>query len=393
MRPSALKKIKAYDIRKDGSKAILEILDEPQGYSRKYEILQKIALKRLRSDIKVQNGLDELLEIGFIEIFTASSGDKRIRIRKTIWDRDPRVIGLEHSLIKEKFNTSARWINPRNVIRDVRTMIQKDLQKKPSHQAVECHLKLFLSQNKHAVNESGLIRLARFDQNQNLLKSNNRTPSTIFDSVESTKSAPLEDQNRDKDEFKEDIYDTDMDFSFASDLFTTGGDDEEFISDNDPNDAGVHGIDIDIFGGPFSSDNTSAELADKKLNIINKIERSDYLAGISAYFSSNQYINIKAGFNELDIEIDKIRLNILYNPSPIEIIVSYEREVDNTIALDALRLYSKTDMLAQLSLNSLGGKERLLARLKIPILKYDSSELNGMIEKMIHEAITIGKLR
>jgi hypothetical protein len=379
----ALKKIRAYGIRKQGSKTIIELLDKAKGYSRKFDVLRRLAITNLGSERKFQNGLKELETVEFIKILKLGYVSKRIKLDERVWEREPDEIKLEHKFIEKRLNQSARWLNRKNLLRTIRNEASSGT----SYIATKVHLNLFLSLNKHDVDEKGLIRLAKFRSTEKKpLSQKNNYNLPLFDpfpeipqkvvSLKNKETAVIEDEidlNNDEDIF------SNTDFGRENKNGYVGDSNEKLNEES---------IDQNIFGG--SLDNVNPQ--DRSLDPLNDERNIEYLKSISNKLSQTKDIDISAAFNELTIKVSKINITITHDPSRQEISATSHHKLKYFDVIEALRMFSKSGMISQLAIDTIKGTDFFLLRKCIPVNKYDMLEIMSIIERMIYEAIQFEKI-
>lgn len=222
MKVPASQKISAYEFRKEGTKTIIELLDGAQGYSRKLDVLRRLANQKLKSERKFSNGLRELDEVGFVKITETVGKAKRIKLHKHMWDRNLDIIKLEHNLIGKRLKQSDRWLNPKTLVRYIRNTVEQKTTIKPSYYAVAVHLKIILNQHKHYENKRGLIRLEEFRVKEEKSLPQKHNYGSLFDFVpkEPEQISPLTEH--------ETTDDSEIDFEQNEDIFNNNLPDNKY---------------------------------------------------------------------------------------------------------------------------------------------------------------------
>lgn len=393
MKVPASKKISAYGVRKEGAKTIVDLLDEAQGYSRKFDVLSRLANKQLKSERKFNNGLLELERIGFVKITDANGKAERIKLDKRIWDRNPDIIKLEHKLIGERLNQSGRWLSLKTLIRDIRNTIEQRTSAKPSHYAVDVHLKIILDQHEYDENESGLIRLAKYRFKEEVSLPKKYHNASLFDYAK--KSEPIAPLKNDKPPVIGNK--NEIDFDQDKDIFENDQPNNEYegLYDNEE-DLLEGGIDQDIFGGTSIDDESKFSVETiiaKNENSKNHVVSNNFLKTLSTKLSQTKGLDISESFNEFLIKINAITITITFNPSRQELSAKSLHVLKGSAIIEALRIFGKSDMIGQLAIDTIKGIDFLLLRKKILVTKYDISEVTSMVERIIYEAIQIQELK
>lgn len=387
----ASEKISAYGFRKEGEKTIIELLDEAQGYSRKFDVLLRLANKKLKSECKFNNGLRELEVVGFVKIIETGDTAKRIKLDKRVWDRNPDIIKVEHKLIGERLNQNGRWLSPKTLIRDIRKTVEQKTKTKPSHFAVDVHLKIILDQQEHDEIKNGLIRLAKFrvEEETSLPKKDNNL--SLFDYVHK-KSEPIAPLTNDETPVVDNENKNEIDFDQDEDIFGNNHSDDEYenIYDSDE-DSLEGGINQDIFGGSSTDDEN--KFREETIIDENENSKNNFLKTISTKLSQTKELNISEAFNEFSIKINDITIKITYDPSRQELSATSLHDLKGIVITEALRLYGKSDMIGQLAIDTIKGIDFLLLRKRILVTKYDISEIMSIVERIIYEAIQLQKLK
>ena len=391
---SESKKISAYGFRKEGAKTIIELLDEAQGYSRKFDVLLRLANKKLSSERKFNNGLRKLEVVGFVKIIGTGDTAKRIKLDKRVWDRNPDIIKLEHKLIGERLNQSGRWLSPKTLVREIRNTVEQRTKTKPSHFAVDVHLKIILDQHKHDENKNGLIRLAKFRVEEKASRPKKDDNLSLFDYVHK-KSEPIAPPSNDGTSVVDN--ENEIDFDQDEDIFENNHSDNEYeeLYDSDE-DSLEGGIDQDIFGGSSIDDESKfpeETIIDENENSKNHVGANNFLKPISTRLSQKKGLHISESFNEFSIKINDITIKITYDPSRQELSAASVHDLEGIVITDALRLFGKSDMIGQLAIDTIKGIDFLVLSKRILVTKYDISEIMSMVERIIYEAIQLQKLK
>lgn len=389
MKATAIQKANAYGFRKEGTKVILEILDSAQGYSRKSEVLERLAAKQLKSEQKYINGFKELESVGFIKIIETQESSSRIKLEKRLWEREIETIKLEHELIEVRLNENARWLNKKNIIRNVRSLLETATNSKQPHYSVEVHLEIILAQSKYETNESGLIRLSNNYSQKDIstAKSGNVQSQFPFTPLPNRNTPLGLEPNNISDNGQDEI-----DFDLDEDIFTENA---VSSSEYDNSSSSVSAITENVFGGSVSDDiqdiqTENLESAEKVTPIISASNK--YLEIISQAFSEKGF-DISENFNELILKIHDIIATVSYDPSRLEILITSSHELENIPIIDALRLFGKADMIGQIAIDSILNRDFLLIKKRILTTRYQQQEVVSMIEKIIYEAFQLNKLR
>jgi hypothetical protein len=390
MKVPASKIINAYGFRKEGAKTIIKILDGAQGYSRKFEVLLRLANRELKSERKLNNGLKELEAVGFVKISKAGDKAKRIKLDKRIWNRDVEVINLERAYILKRLNQNGRWLSPKTLTRDTRNIIEQSTSKKPLHSVVDAHLKIILGQHKHNVNESGLVRLAKFRvANEPFLIQKNINTSAFNNLHKETEQISTRTN-------PETHISNGIDFEEDDDIFGNNspenGDEETYDNDENSNEVG---IDEDIFGPPPGGNETEiTEITIANDEVFpNRNLTHDYFKKVSEKLYRKEILHISESFNELSIKVDDITITITNDPSRNELLVISQHELTDSEIMEALRMYGKSDMIGQLGIETKRGVDFLFLRKRIFAFRYKISEILSMVERIIYESIQLQKIK
>jgi len=376
MSDTVLEKIKAYGLNKRAIRVILGLLDSVQGYSRKYDVLQQLAVRETISERKFINSLIQLENIKFIEIIKENDKPTRVKLDKRIWNREPTTIQFEAQLIKDCLNTNTnRWINTQTKIRYIRQITEQHSGSKPLYHAVEIHFLMSLNKHKYKTNKAGRIKLI-----DNGISVPEPTP---------TPDRKPEEEAPDEEGIDQNIFSTPK--KDSDDIFSPESDREP--EDETPDE---EGIDQNIFGTPQEGKNNES-LSETKQNDIpplkSNINSNTYLNSILDKLSSKQGLKISESYNELKIHYDSIIITVSYNPSHKELLLESQHELETTEIIEALKIFCKSDMLGQLAIDTKRNIDWLLLRKRINIHKYEIDEIILIIDRVIYEAIQLQKLK
>ena len=393
IKESASKKITAYGFRKPGTKSIIHLLDDAQGYSRKFEVLERIAIRELKSKKKFYNGFQELKNIGFVKVRN-NTKSQQVKMDKRLWDRDSLEIKIEHQLIYERLTQSARWLKKESLIRDIRNAIKAKTRNKPAHYAVDVHLQFILTISEYTENNNGLIRLAKFDSSENETATNKQTSLFNLIQTEQSRQSTKNESSRIENDIDE------IDFDDDEDIFETLKDnpDQEDIYNND------NEINHDIFGNSNIDDGAEEEIEENYIetDIITENEEinnaiyaqlpTNFLDKIASNLQQIKHFEISESFNEIAIVFNHLKIKIEYDPSRKELLVFSKYDIVHNLIRKSLIMFSKAEMIGQLAIDNINNDDYLILKHRTSVSKYTFEEIISRIERVIYEAIQLQKL-